>query len=267
MINIVCWKWDSFNGQLHPRKNIRFTHEHVNRLYNMLCRHISVPFKLHCITDNPNGINPDINLIPLWADHRELGGCFVRLKCFSPMMKGLIGEDFFSIDIDTVVVSDITDLLLETQANYDFKMWGDTHHRTPYNGSFIYMKSGARKQVWETFDPHTSPDQRVKYGYVGTDQAWIAVCLGENEAKWGLEDGIYSYRVHMKQEGRFDLNGHEKIVFFHGSEDPSKRSTQIKSPWVGEHWGAALNDGHQNENRTYHRRRTECSRSYRRRPS
>lgn len=261
MINIVCWLWKPFNGAIHHRKNIFFTGEHVNRLNDMLKRNISLPYKLHCITDNPDDIHSDVNLIPLWSDNRDLGGCFVRLKSFSPMMETLIGEDFFSIDIDTVIVKDITNLLELTRKTCEFKIWSDTHYKTPYNGSFFYMKSGARKQVWEKFNPLTSPEERLKHGYVGTDQAWIACCLGENEATWDRTDGVYSYRVHMKQEGRFDLNGNEKIIFFHGSEDPSKRSTQSKSPWIADYWGNPINlDNYDSprprtvQNRPYYRR-------------
>lgn len=236
MLNIVCWKWRPLDGKLHHRKEIFFTAEHVNILQSMLKRNIKRDFQLFCITDDPEGIDPSVKTIPLWDDNRSLGGCFVRLKMFSSKMEDLIGKDFFSIDLDTVIVSDITQLLEDTRRNHDFKMWGDTHPRTPYNGSFIYMKAGKRSKVWQTFNPLTSPSARLKHGYVGTDQAWIGVCLGEREAKWGTRDGIYSYRVHFKQQGRFNLNGDEKIIFFHGSSDPSKKDTQAQAGWIKQHW-------------------------------
>lgn len=236
MLNIVTFKWHPHDGKLHKRKQIFFGPEHVNRLQSMLARNIQRPFQLHCVTDDPKGISPEVKVIPLWNDHRAMGGCFTRLKLFSEGMRDLIGKDFFSIDLDTVIVKDITDLLEETRQNHDFRIWSDTHPKTPYNGSFFYMKAGSRSKVWTTFDPRRSPEMRLAKGYVGTDQAWIGVCLGENEAKWDRKDGIYSYRVHFKQEGRFNLNGDERIIFFHGSSDPSKPDTQKQASWIQQHW-------------------------------
>lgn len=236
MLNIVTFKWKPLDGQLHHRKQIFFGPDHVNRLQSMLERNIQRPFQLHCITDDAQGISDKVRCLPLWDDYRAMGGCYTRLKLFSEKMKDIIGKDFFSIDLDTIIVKDITELLEETRKHHEFKIWSDTHPRTPYNGSFFYMKAGKRKQVWETFDPRLSPDMRLRHGYVGTDQAWIGVCLGEKEAKWDRKDGIYSYRVHFKQENRYDLNGDERIIFFHGSSDPSKKDTQRQAPWIEQHW-------------------------------
>lgn len=235
MINIVCWKWEPKDG-IHPRKGIKFTAKHVNVLQSMLERHLSSPFKLHCFTDKPADISEKVNVIPLWDTHRNMGGCYTRLRSFSLEMKDLIGPDFFSIDLDTIILQDITDLFEGTRLNHDFKIWGDTNPTTPYNGSFYYMKSGCKRQVWETFDPATAARKTRIRGYVGTDQAWIGFCLGEKESKWGLDDGIYSYRCHFQQLKRTALSGQEKIIFFHGSHDPSKPTTQAIVPWVKEHW-------------------------------
>lgn len=235
MINLVTFKWDPPAGKLHPRKGIAFGAQHVNRLYSMLSRHISEPFQLTCITDKIMGIREEVRCVPLWNDLRDMGGCYTRLKLFSPEMAELIGEDFFSIDLDTLILKDITSLLEGAKA-HEFKAWGDTNPTTPYNGSFFYMKAGARKQVWEKFHKVRSPEAGRQARHVGTDQAWIGACLGPNEAKWTKADGVYSYRCHFKMENRYRLNGEEKIIFFHGSEDPSKPETQKQAPWIAQHW-------------------------------
>lgn len=230
--NLVCWKW---NAGIHPKKKIRFTAEHVNRLYSMLKRNIQHPFKLHCITDDSHGIREEVNIIPLWDDYAQMGGCYRRLRLFAKEMETLIGPDFFSIDLDVVIIRDITQLLSNAR-QFEFKMWADTNPTTPYNGSFIYMKAGKRSQVWQEFDPVESPKKAKLKRYVGTDQAWIGACLGPNEAKWGTRDGIFSYRVHFLEGRRPHLKGDEKIVFFHGASDPSKEDTQKLSPWIKDYW-------------------------------
>ena len=227
---------------LHPRKAIRFGADHVNRLHSMIARNIKVPFQLHCITDDGAGIRPEVNIIPLWHDLKQLGGCYTRLKVFSPDMADLIGQDFFSIDLDVVVTGDLTPLVVHTRENYDFKIWGDTNPTTPYNGSFFYMKAGARKQVWHDFDPLISPQAGAKLRYVGTDQAWIGACLGPHEPKWTTADGVFSFRVHFGAPGprhktkRDRLLGDERLIFFHGSNDPSKHKTLALAPWIKQFW-------------------------------
>lgn len=233
MIRFVCWKWDA---GIHKLKRIKFGPQHVNVLYNMLKRNLQEEFELICITDDPRGLYPQIKTIKIWKNYEELGKCFRRLKVFSEHMREIIGEDFFSIDLDVVITGDITSLINDTRRDCDFRIWSDTHPRTPYNGSMFYMKAGARKQVWETFNPSRMGEGREKFGYVGSDQAFIGVCLGENESTWTRKDGVYSYRVHHKEPRHFELYDNEKIVFFHGSSDPSKPETQRQASWIGRHW-------------------------------
>lgn len=233
MLQVVCWKWDD---GLHPKKQLKFTHEHVNRLKNMVKRNLKIPHQFVCITDDPAGIDPDIKVIPLWDDYRELGGCYVRLKAFSDEMKNVIGEYFLSLDLDCVITGDITQLVMPLlTGDVDFKIWGDTHPRTPYNGSMWMMKAGARKEVWNQFTPSCVNLGRSK-GYVGTDQAWIGYCLGENEARWHIGDGVYSHRIHFKKQRVVDKPDDCKIVFFHGAGDPSQMGIRRMYPWVAEHW-------------------------------
>jgi hypothetical protein len=237
MINIVTWKWEpTAKDGLHPKKRIRFTAEHVNIMHSMLTRNLRKPFRMHCITDNAEGIIPKVNCVPLWDDHRDLGGCYVRLKSFSNWFSSIVGPDFFSIDLDTVILQDITRLLERTRDRHEFRIWADTNPTTPYNGSFYYLRTGMRAKVWDTFDPVDSPKRARMLGYVGTDQAHISAALGRNEAKWTRNDGVYSYRCHFQERKRTELNGDEQIVFFHGSHDPSKSETQAIVPWVKDHW-------------------------------
>ena len=231
MLRVVCWKWDT--REIHPKKQIRFGAEHVNRLYSMVSRHLHIPFEFVCITDDPTDIRSEVRIVPLWPDLRNMGGCYVRLKAFSQEARGIIGDRFVSLDLDTVIVDDITPIF---NIPDQFKIWGDTAPRTPYNGSLWMMDAGARAHVWDHFDPVRSPRMGKTLGYIGTDQAWIGACLGKYENKWTTEDGVYSYRVHFKKQNRTELYPNARIIFFHGSADPSQREVQTRCPWVAKHW-------------------------------
>jgi len=186
-LTIVCWKW---NRGLHPKKRMLFGPDHVNTLFSMLRRHVHIPFRLVCITDDPMGLHPEIGKIPLWRDHLNLGGCFVRLKSFSKEMLSVLGPRHCSIDLDCVIVNDITPLLT---CKEDFRIWGEETRLTPYCGAFWIANTGCRSQVWEQFQPSKYCQQENGKFKRGTDQAVISDILYPDEATWGKTDGIYNY--------------------------------------------------------------------------
>jgi hypothetical protein len=114
-------------------------------------------------------------------------------------------------------------------------IWGDTNPTTPYNGSMWMLRAGSRVKVWKTFDPQRSPRLGLAKRYFGSDQAWIATCLGPNEKRWTRADGVYSYRNEIAPKGGA-LPADARIVFFHGRHDPWHSDIQAKHAWVREHW-------------------------------
>jgi hypothetical protein len=93
------------------------------------------------------------------------------------------------------------------------------------------MEAGCREQVWESFDKDYSPkiiERRPKL-CIGSDQAWIRLVLGKNEARWSNDDGVYEYR-----QVRSGLPENAKIVFFSGKRDPS--TLYERHNWIRENW-------------------------------
>lgn len=234
-LHVVCYKWEPMPGY-----RSLFSHTQVNTLYNMVERHYHKPFELVCITDNPKDIDPRVRIIPLWADHAGLesphGGlnpaCYRRLKMYSQEAEQFIGKRFVAIDLDVVLVDDVTPVWDREE---DFMIWGETLRRTPYNGSMQMMTAGARKQVWERFDPVNSPRDARKAGFDGSDQAWISYVLGPHEKRWTKDDGVFSFRLHVKPYGGKLPEG-ARIVFFEGQIDPWSPQARKLAPWVKEHW-------------------------------
>lgn len=221
-LTFVCWKWDS-SKYPHGRKKRRdFTAQHVNVLYAMLTRHVSIPFRLICVTDDPAGIRPEVEIIPLWEEFRDKGGCFVRLVPFKKDFN-LFGPRFISIDLDCVILRDITPLF---ERKEDFVIWTPQKavrwlpkgQKGPYYcGSFWMLKAGARSIVYDTFKPddyHLGFDGRYEGG---TDQKHISKILYPREATWTIQDGVYTFvgdMVRTKHPARFTVA--PKIVFFNG---------------------------------------------------
>lgn len=231
----VTFKWEP-----PPHYRSTFGPEQPNILWNMIGRHYDGPARLTVVTDDPKGISSEINIVPLWDTFAKLpsphGGlnpsCYRRLPAWSDKARDWFGPRFAMLDLDMVFTGNVNSIF---DCHEDVRLWGDTAKNTPYNGSLVIMNAGARKQVFDTFDPIESPKRGTALGYIGSDQAWIGACLGPNEKKWTAKDGVYSYRNEIQHKGGH-LPPNARIVIFHGSQDPWHPHVQIKHRWVKEHY-------------------------------
>jgi hypothetical protein len=146
-------------------------------------------------------------------------------------MAEVLGPRFVWLDLDCVVTGDLAPLFDRPE---DFITWGDTNPKNSVNGSMVMMTAGARRQVLDDFDPETSPALTRRVGHFGSDQAWISHVLGQGEVRWGMADGVYSYRVHLKP-ARGVLPQNARIIFFHGQIDPWSPEAQ-RLAWVRDNW-------------------------------
>lgn len=230
MLNFVCFKWERNKAGFQLPSVCGYTPHHVNVLRNMLERHVKIPHRLICVTDNVDGIDSRVVTVPLWDTYKHLGGCFNRLWVFSKEAGKLFGDRFVCIDLDCVIVSDCTSLF-DRKEDFIINSYNPTtgdkidQH---YNGSMFMLNAGARSELWNDFNEKVTPQALENNpNCIGTDQAWIRHRLGKGEARWGNDDGVYEAR----QIGHYLLPS-AKIVFFSGRRDPSQN--QFK--WVGKHW-------------------------------
>lgn len=237
MLDVVCWLWT-------PTKDYRsqFCTDHANTLYAMVQRHYPHEFRFSCITDRDTGFDKGIRVIPLWDDYSKMESiygpntpsCYRRLRAFSSEMAHVIGPRFVSVDLDVVVTGDLTPVWNRKE---DFVIWGDRARQTPYNGSMWMMNAGAREKVWTEF--HRDPERAVRKargaGFFGSDQAWMCYTLGPMENRWTADDGVYSYRTHVKP-AKGALPKDARIVFFQGHYDPWHPMIREQCPWVSQHY-------------------------------
>jgi hypothetical protein len=234
-LTVVCWRWQPMEGYRST-----FGPETVNVLRRMVARHYPHPHRFVCVTDDVEGLDPAIDIVPLWNDYADLpspaGGknpsCYRRLRAFAPDIGDVFGPRFVSLDLDCVIVGDLTPLWDRPE---DFVIWGDTNPSTFYNGSMFLMTAGARARVWTEFNPARSPQLAKAAGHFGSDQGWISYCLGPHEAKWSRADGVYSYRNDLAPNGASNLPADARITLWHGSVDPWTPNGQ-RLGWVREHY-------------------------------
>lgn len=229
MLTVVTWLWKPTGDWRQGYKAYQ-----VNALEKMVKANLHIPHKFVCVTDMPAGINCET--IPLWrerVEHKQptKPHCYRRLRAFSEDANRWFGDRFVSIDLDVVILGDITPIL---DIKDDFKMMKG--HVCTYNGSMWLMNTGVRKHVYEDFDPVKSPEL-IKHGvnldgmpFYGSDQAWISYKLGIEEKTWDEEDGVYQFNRIDKRM----LPQNAKMVFFAGGVKPWNESvfSQLQNQYM-----------------------------------
>jgi hypothetical protein len=235
-LSVVTWKWAPCDGY-----RSEFTAKTVNVLRRMVSRCYPAPHRFICVTDDAEGIDTEVEVVPLWGEFADLPSpagnakkhpsCYRRLRAFHPDIASIFGPRFVSLDLDVVLTGDVRSLWDRPEP---FVCYGGTHKPQHYNGSMVLMTAGARPQVWTEFNPLKSPAEAKAAGCFGSDQGWITHVLGSGEPMWGLVDGVYSFRNHLLPSGR--LPHEARVVIFHGAWKPWDAHIQARYPWVREHW-------------------------------
>lgn len=233
--SVVTFKW-------RPKAGYRshFHAQHVNMLQREFKRFLKVPHRFICVTDDPKGLDPAIEPVPLWNTFANIPNptwpngpsCYRRLVTFGRDFAAIAGQRFVCVDLDVVITRDVTQLFDRPE---DFVIWGTGDARIPYCASLYMMTAGAKEEVLTRFDPKTSPALSQAAGYRGSDQGWINYCLGKSIPTWGRRHGVYSYRNHLHKLHRGKLPHDARVVIFHGTPDPWDHKALQASPWIREY--------------------------------
>ncbi|MBZ9659784.1 hypothetical protein LB523_12080 [Mesorhizobium sp. ESP-6-4] len=224
----MTWFWRQ------PEGRITYKPEHVNIWADMVRRNLSMPHRIACVTDIPNGIDPSIDIItpprdfedatiPTWGPARPQ--CLRRLAMFSPNAGAIFGQRFVCMDMDCVIAGPL-DSLFETDA--EFKIYNGTAPDRLYNGSMMLLKAGARAEVYNRF---TVKDAALAgRRFVGSDQAWISHILGAGQPTWGPKDGVNWW------DRSKSVPAETRLMFFPGYFKPWQFVETVPDEWVSKHY-------------------------------
>jgi hypothetical protein len=143
-MNIICLKWGD-----------KFSHEHVNRLYRMVCKNFDGDFNFICHTENANGIDRNVIIQPL-PDY-DLDKWWWKLTLFQYPTK--IPTLF--LDLDVVIQNNIThlkDYIVEDMICTVKCYWkphvkniAESPHFDMNLNSSVMLWQGDLTNVWNTF--------------------------------------------------------------------------------------------------------------------
>ena len=235
MISVCCFLWRDDARQ----RSYTFDERHVITLRNMVARHLKLPHEFVCVTDR-EFIADGIRCVPLDDRSHVPGTCGRKLTVWAPDAATRIGKRILALDLDMVIVDDITPLIDRPEPNVMFRNpnYTDGGRRAFYQGSIQLLNAGSQPHVWERFfgrDATAVINQR----FGGFEQAWLSEMLPWDLPFWSNQDGIYG-------AGRIgdwsttnvvdELPEGARIVVFPGNREPSQEHVREKFAWVEEHY-------------------------------
>lgn len=231
-LTVVLWKWGK-----------KYTKGHVSRMQSMLKRHLSLPHRIVCITDQPKdlpaGVEPAKMPKVLPWDFKGLR----RMWLYSAEA-ARIGERLFQLDLDVILTDSIDPIVNRPEPFVIWKSDSNWKDKWAYNATVMLITPGAQEDLWQRYikDPRAAFNAAEKDGWgpkVNSDQALACYLLKDQQVPvWTEADGIRAYRVFAGKHGDRGqvLPEGTRIVSFHGPRDPSQPELQAKSPWIRELW-------------------------------
>lgn len=230
MINIVCLKY----GNLYDAT-------YVNKLYNMVSRNLTLPYKFVCFTDEASGINLDVECRPLPNDSRFTGWWW-KPYIFSKNHFSDNDVNLF-IDLDMVIVNDMEPLFTYSPGGIVGMrdVIATFHPGVKKLGSAVIRWQGDYSSIWDKLVSNTGIMKTMR-----GDQDWIWHLLKDKMKLYPLEWipsykwGIRSKHDLVKQQGKFVFNSIKNveipkeaiILAFHGTPNPE----DVKDEVILRHW-------------------------------
>jgi hypothetical protein len=215
LITVLAWLWKQ------EKSRAAYTAGHVNIWADMVRRNITVPHRIACVTDIPEGIDPSIEIIappgdfldihnPRWTNGKPQ--CYRRLSMFRRDAAKIFGKRFVCMDLDCVIGGPLDPLFARSE---DLVLFKGTLRNRPYNGSMMLIRAGCRPDVFDDFNQAAALESGSLF--CGSDQAWLMHKLGPGMPTWDESDGAYWFGGKYRQLGH---KAKPRVLFFPGSMKP-----------------------------------------------
>jgi hypothetical protein len=215
--------------------------EYVERLRNMVSRHLTVPYKFVCLTDDPRPIDKVESIYQPNSNYAK--GWWHKIHMFDSTLP-LSGRILY-IDLDVVICRSINNLVSFDNVNFigihDFNR--KFHANWKYlNSSVLAWNHGSHSYLYDQFRLNPTEAQRMQ-----GDQDWIWKLAHSNIKFWPAE-WIQSYKWEIRQRNELVVNHGKRqfkeidnnvvipdlcsICVFHGEPNPA----DVQDQFVIDNW-------------------------------
>ena len=213
----------------------RFAPDYVNTLASMVRRHLPIEHRFVCFTDNPQGLDPRIEVRPLpemnLPEHLPERG-WRKLTVFSEKLADLQGQTLF-LDLDVVILDDLTQLFEIPGEFLIIHEWG---FKDPVigNSSVFRFEIGKHPEILSNF----LENREIIRKQHRNEQAYLSHAVNSKGIlEYWPEEWCLSFKRHCLRP--FPINYFAdvkrpegaKIVIFHGIPNPDT----ARDGWVGKY--------------------------------
>jgi len=208
-MNIICLKWGN-----------KFSHEHVNRLYRMVCKNFHGDFNFICHTENANGIDRNVIIQPL-SDY-DLENWWWKLTLFQYPTK----VPTLFLDLDVVIQKDITHMknYVVKDMLYLIKAYWKPYELNEFDtnlNSSVMIWNGDYTDIWKKFYKD-SDYYMFKYNgidsYLDHDQSEKLLYLPKGEVYsrlYGIDENNY-WKAGSDSKPKYFYKHNYNICIFNG---------------------------------------------------
>jgi len=230
MINVLCVKFGTLYGA-----------EYVERLRNMVSRHLTVPHRILCLTDDKHPIKGVETIYQPNAGYKK--GWWHKVHMFDPSLP-LRGRILY-FDLDIVIHKNIDKLTISPGNQFygiqDFnrKFYPNWQH---LNSSVMSWEHGTQNKIWEEYIKDINSAQRLQ-----GDQDWIWK-IARNQIKFWPTEWIQSYKWEIRSKSELEVKDGKRnfktvndsvqlpdecsVLVFHGDPKPS----DVQDKFVVDNW-------------------------------
>ena len=237
-MNIICIKWGD-----------KFSAEYVNRLYAMVSRNLSSPFRFVCFTENSAGIRDEVEIqglpeLDLPAGAPERG--WRKLTVFKKYFGGLSGTTLF-LDLDVVIVGSLDDFFSHSG---DFLIAHDKKNpnKPEGNSSIFRFEIGQYPQILQYFEQNSA----LVKNQVRHEQAYLSREMHKlGKLEYWPDEWVPSFKYRCCPSWLKSwlqapsIPAGAKVILFHGLPNPPEAIKGISgkwyrhikpSPWIKDYW-------------------------------
>lgn len=244
-VNILTLKWGT-----------RYGPHYVNRLAAGVRRHLTLPYRFVCFTDDKSGLAEGIEAHPLPSldlPDRLNPSTWLKLALFGDDLAGLKGQSMF-LDLDLLVTDNI-DCFFDYRPDKICIIHNWIERRKELfrgrpnigNSSVFRFRSGESQHVVDQYN--SERDWAIANFF--PPQTYLTHCIKERMAFWP-EDWVRSFKRHCRPIWPFNhlltpqFPRGAKMIAFHGRPDPHSALEGYKgkrthhsvkpTPWIAAHW-------------------------------
>lgn len=230
MINIISLKTGN-----------KYDPKYVNNLYNMVKRNTGVKHEFVCFTDDPTGINENID-IRILPDRPGITGWWWKPYVFKPKLFD-DGDINLFIDLDTVLVGNIDKLLDYSPGNFvGMRDAGRSLNRPDkLQSAVMRWTAGSYGDIWTEIERNPlvmrefPGDQEYIWNRHMNDivfypDPWI------RSYKWEVRNRSELIRIggrfNFREVRNVELEKETAVLAFHGTPDPH----EVMDPIIIDNW-------------------------------